>query len=129
MRIINETSEDGTPVLGIEFRDFKVKVALFENEDKPITAGKYVPAKTVVAEPAKGFERHEIKGSSLISVIAYLEADKLLRVRFTTTGEMYEYRGIGRTRVDNLLGAHSVGSYFSRYIRNKYQTYKLVPAT
>ena len=62
--------------------------------------------------------------SSNIAAVGYSEDKKELRVEFANTG-VYQYRDIPKEVFDQMLVAQSVGSFFSKNIRNQFKCVKL----
>lgn len=58
--------------------------------------------------------------SSVIATVGYAPKSKVLEVEFRT-GFIYQYYDVPRRAVEALLSAKSIGSYFNRYIRDKYR--------
>lgn len=68
-------------------------------------------------------KRRPVTSSNLASV-GYDDAAQTLEVEFLN-GSIYQYFGVPSAEHSALLGAESVGSYFSRNIRNNYQYARL----
>jgi hypothetical protein len=62
--------------------------------------------------------------SSTLQAVAYDEASRTLFVQFRSAAT-YEYRDVPPETYGALLAARSVGSYFARRIRDRYETLKL----
>ncbi|HEY0139849.1 MAG TPA: KTSC domain-containing protein [Thermoanaerobaculia bacterium] len=58
--------------------------------------------------------------SSVIATVGYSPKSKLLEVEFQT-GFVYQYYEVPKRVYDALMRAKSVGSYFNRFIRDKYR--------
>lgn len=69
------------------------------------------------------FEMVEVTSSN-ISHVGYRETDQTLRVKFSSKAT-YEYAGVPEELVKQLMSAESVGSFFSKNIRNQWQGKKL----
>ena len=82
----------------------------YENFEKLKKLADYVAMKSVI--------------SSNILQIGYREDDQMLRVKFSN-GNTYEYTGVPEELAKQLLTAESVGSFFSKNIRNQWQGKKL----
>lgn len=63
--------------------------------------------------------------SSQISHVGYDEKTKVLCLRFVKGGAYYTYKGIPIEVHKELLESESIGSYFGKNIRMKYQYEKL----
>lgn len=57
--------------------------------------------------------------SSNLSAIGYDEETKTLRIEFNS-GSTYDYRGVPKRLMEELLGAESIGSFFHSHIRNDF---------
>jgi hypothetical protein len=57
--------------------------------------------------------------SSTAEALGYDEKTKTLRVWFTT-GKIYDYANVPKTRFETLLYAPSIGAYFNRSIKGIY---------
>lgn len=64
----------------------------------------------------------EVKSSN-ISSIGYIYEEKKLIVKFKTGG-IYEYQNVDSNIYESLISAPSVGSYFHKNIKNKYNYIK-----
>lgn len=62
--------------------------------------------------------------SSTATALGYDEKAKTLRVWFTT-GKVYDYAGVPKTKFKDLVNASSIGEYFNKKIKGFY-TYKKV---
>ncbi|MCF6205295.1 MAG: KTSC domain-containing protein [Sulfurovum sp.] len=62
--------------------------------------------------------------SSMLAEVGYDAESSRLVVRFTR-GPLYEYLDVPLSVWEDLLGADSVGSFFSNFIRNEYTYSKL----
>lgn len=58
--------------------------------------------------------------SSNIRSIGYDLKLKILEIEFRT-GSIYQYFGVTESTYNKLMNSSSHGSYFSRYIKNKYR--------
>ncbi len=72
------------------------------------------------SEPVK---RRPVTSSNLASV-GYDDAGQTLEIEFLN-GSIYQYFGVPSAVHSALLGAESVGSYFSRNIKNNYRYSRL----
>ena len=68
-------------------------------------------------------ERQRVQSSNILS-IGYDVANMTLEVEFHG-GRVYSYAPIPQSVYADLMRAESVGSYFSRHIRNAYPTERL----
>lgn len=62
--------------------------------------------------------------SSTAAALGYDERTKILRVWFTT-GKVYDYAGVTKTKFKNLLNASSIGEYFNKKIKGFYAYKKI----
>ena len=62
--------------------------------------------------------------SSTAEAVGYDEKIKTLRVWFTT-GNIYDYAGVPKTKFKNLLHASSIGEYFNKKIKGFYSFKKI----
>jgi hypothetical protein len=58
--------------------------------------------------------------SSNIDAIGYDEKTKELHVKFAASGKTYSYPGVDSDLHRRLLGSESVGSFFHRHIKGKF---------
>ena len=58
--------------------------------------------------------------SSAISELWYSSTTRELFVKFKGTGQIAGYSDVSPIAADKLVDAHSVGSYYARYIKNNY---------
>lgn len=58
--------------------------------------------------------------SSVIASVGYDDRSKILEVEFLT-GFVYQYYDVPKRTHDALMTAKSAGSYFNRFIRDKYR--------
>jgi len=70
-------------------------------------------------------QRTAVKSSNVRSV-GYDPQSKTLEVEFTS-GTVYRFDGVPAEVHEGLMSAESMGSYFARNIRGKYQSEKAVP--
>lgn len=68
-------------------------------------------------------ERELVRSSNLKS-IGYDDSNQILEIEFHHGG-VYRYFGVSENVYDELMSAHSKGSYFSSNIKNFYRTQKL----
>ncbi len=68
--------------------------------------------------------KKQFVNSSTADALGYSEKAKILRVWFTT-GKVYDYAGVPKTKFKNLLRAPSIGEYFNKKIKGFY-TYKKI---
>jgi len=68
-------------------------------------------------------DRQSVRSSN-ISSIGYDPESKTLEIEFHN-GSTYQYFEVPETVFNNLMGASSHGSYFYRYIKDKYQWTKI----
>jgi hypothetical protein len=68
--------------------------------------------------------KKQFVNSSTADALGYDETKKILRVWFTT-GNIYDYAGVSKTKFKNLLNASSIGEYFNKKIKGFYN-YKKV---
>ena len=61
---------------------------------------------------------HKVTGSSAISALE-LKGDDL-RVHFNS-GKAYDYAGVGKKRMNDMVNADSPGKFFAANIRNKFE--------
>lgn len=59
--------------------------------------------------------------SSAISGVAYDETRWLLRIRFTSGPEIYEFCGVPPHVYEGFIRAPSMGRYYDQHIRDRYQ--------
>lgn len=64
--------------------------------------------------------------SSNISSIAYIDGERSLIVMFKT-GKYYKYFNVNRSVYESMLTAESVGKFFHKHIRGKYEYQELKP--
>jgi hypothetical protein len=67
--------------------------------------------------------RHYVESTAL----AWYDYDaqrEELTVEFADNGDVYAYEHVPRWRIDEMLSASSLGSYFVRYIRNGPYSYR-----
>lgn len=62
--------------------------------------------------------------SSNLKSVGYDEVRKKLRVEFHN-GTTYEYSGVAKETHSGLMGASSIGEFFSKHIRNKHKHVKV----
>lgn len=62
--------------------------------------------------------------SSTAEALGYDEKIKTLRVWFTT-GKIYDYEDVPKTKFKNLLHAASIGEYFNKKIKGFYNYKKI----
>jgi hypothetical protein len=62
---------------------------------------------------------HSVVDSSLLRSVAYSTDDQTLDLEFRS-GIAYRYFYVPATVVDGLLAAESKGSYFNRYVRDRF---------
>lgn len=65
-----------------------------------------------------------IKDSSQISNVSYDPSSKTMQIRFKNN-TMYMYTNVAPSIFGALISADSVGSYFARYVRHKYNGVKV----
>ena len=65
-----------------------------------------------------------IKDSSQISNVSYDPSSKTMQIRFKNN-TMYMYANVAPSIFGALISADSVGSYFARYVRHKYNGVKV----
>lgn len=58
--------------------------------------------------------------SSAIAAVGYDPNTRRMQIRFTSGGT-YTYCGVPQSVYDGLMSASSVGTYFDRVIRDRYQ--------
>jgi hypothetical protein len=58
--------------------------------------------------------------SSSIKNIGYDIAEQILEIEFSR-GAIYQYKKVHNESVIGLLFAESIGSYFAKYIKNRYE--------
>jgi hypothetical protein len=58
--------------------------------------------------------------SSAIAAVGYDPNMRLLRIRFTSGADIYDFCGVPQQVYEGLISAHSMGSYYDRYIRDRY---------
>lgn len=68
--------------------------------------------------------RQPVSSSNLKS-IGYDPQSGTLEIEFHH-GSVYQYLNVPKAEYDSLMNAPSHGSYFSRHIRDKYKTVKIV---
>ncbi|MGN6265194.1 MAG: KTSC domain-containing protein [Ginsengibacter sp.] len=68
--------------------------------------------------------KKQFVNSSTAEALGYDGKAKILRVWFTT-GNVYDYAGVSKTKFKNLLNASSIGEYFNKKIKGFYN-YKKV---
>lgn len=61
--------------------------------------------------------------SSSINSIGYDAETKILEVEFNT-GAIYRYLNVTESEYAGLMDAESVGAYFSKHIKGKYEYYR-----
>jgi hypothetical protein len=66
--------------------------------------------------------------SSVIKSLGYSAADQVLEVQFRN-GRIYQYIGVPAEEYDALLSANSVGGYFNKMIRDRYEARRGASAT
>lgn len=66
---------------------------------------------------------HSLVDSSLLTSVAYSTDDQTLDLEFRA-GIAYRYFDVPPTLVDGLLAAESKGSYFNRYVRDRFRYQK-----
>jgi hypothetical protein len=68
--------------------------------------------------------KKQFVNSSTAKALGYDKKTKILRVWFTT-GNVYDYEDVPKTKFKNLLNASSIGEYFNKKIKGFY-TYKKI---
>jgi hypothetical protein len=68
--------------------------------------------------------KKQFVNSSTAKALGYDKKTKILRVLFTT-GNVYDYEDVPKTKFKNLLHASSIGEYFNKKIKGFY-TYKKI---
>jgi len=68
--------------------------------------------------------KKQFVNSSTDDALGYDETKKILRVWFTT-GKVYDYAGVPKTKFKNLLHASSIGEYFNKKIKGFYTYTKI----
>ena len=68
--------------------------------------------------------KKQFVNSSTAKELGYDKKTKILRVWFTT-GNVYDYEDVPKTKFKNLLHASSIGEYFNKKIKGFY-TYKKI---
>jgi len=66
---------------------------------------------------------HSLVDSSLLTSVAYSTDDQTLDLKFRS-GIAYRYFDVPTTVVDGLLAAESKGTYFNRYLRDRFHYQK-----
>lgn len=66
------------------------------------------------------FTRSGVLNSSAIDFFWYDGKNQHLFVRFADTDRIAGYQNVPQARVDELVGAYSIGSYYSSYIKGRY---------
>lgn len=91
------------------------------------TSSVYKLAKSAVDERNTSkqilIEMH-LRGSSNIAAVGYNQEHKALRVEFSNSG-VYQYQGVPVDVYEAMLASSSIGSYFSKNIRNQFKCVKL----
>ncbi len=68
-------------------------------------------------------KREKVKSSN-IATIGFDPKEHILEVEFTT-GDVYQYENVSRMEYMDLLEAKSIGSFFAKNIKYKYQYKKM----
>lgn len=68
-------------------------------------------------------ERQRVSSSNLESV-GYDTNDEILEIKFHSGG-IYQYFNVPLERFDSLMNASSKGSYFARYIKERFRFRKI----
>lgn len=75
------------------------------------------------------FDYHDVVmeyvDSSMISRIGYSGSYNILVVEFRNSGDIYAYYDVPFTEYDNLITSDSIGSYFTRWIKDNFEYEKL----
>ena len=59
--------------------------------------------------------------SSAIRQVEYDQNTRQMQIWFTQGGHAYNFCGVPASVYEGLIGASSAGTYYDRYIRDKYQ--------
>lgn len=59
--------------------------------------------------------------SSAISAVGYDPSTGRMKIRFTSQGTIYDFCGVPQHIYDGLMNAASIGTYYDRFIRDRYQ--------
>lgn len=65
--------------------------------------------------------KREIVESSVIKSVGYNEDKQLLEVQFLETGKIYQYNHVPLEEYFDFMDAKSLGEYYNREIRTKYE--------